>query len=202
MSAPDKAAAKSARRDQRNSRALVAAYCEGLELTAVALIRGPTGLRVTAMSRDSPVAADAPVEARWWCRRATEAANVAAVANARLRRRSPGENSPTTPNSMDHPRGGETETPPGVETITQAARKLHIVLQTEQEIIGEAMTAVARVDEEIEKLQRSGGLKSINKSYRAYRIEASARGERIIRYSEWMSKYRANLVRELAAMLR
>ena len=64
------------------------------------------------------------------------------------------------------------------------------------------MTVVARVDEEIERLQRSGDLKSVNKSYRAYRLETSARGEKTLRYAEWMDKYRENLVRQLAAALR
>jgi hypothetical protein len=66
----------------------------------------------------------------------------------------------------------------------------------------EAMAAIARVNEEIERLQRSGELKSLNKSYRAYRIETSERGEKTLRYDEWMGKYRENLVRQLATVLR
>jgi len=60
----------------------------------------------------------------------------------------------------------------------------------------------ARVDDEIEHLQRAGALKSVNRSYRTYRLDASARGERILRFAEWMDRYKANLIREIAANLR
>lgn len=58
------------------------------------------------------------------------------------------------------------------------------------------------MDEEIETLQRAGQLKSVNRSYRAHRIEASARGEKAAPYADWFNKYEANLVRQLAAALR
>jgi hypothetical protein len=86
--------------------------------------------------------------------------------------------------------------------IAGAAKRLNIALSSDEEVDAEAMTVVARVDAEIERLQRSGELKSVNTSYRAYRLEASARGEKALRYAEWMDKYRENLVRQLAAALR
>lgn len=51
-------------------------------------------------------------------------------------------------------------------------------------------------------MQRSGGLKSVNQSYRNYRLETSARGERVLPYAAWLDRYKADLVREIAANLR
>ena len=73
---------------------------------------------------------------------------------------------------------------------------------SDDEICDGAMLVAARVDREIERMQRAGKMKSVNTSYRNYRLEASQRGERVLRYAEWMERYKANLVREVAANLR
>jgi hypothetical protein len=70
-----------------------------------------------------------------------------------------------------------------------------------EEIRRDALAAVARVEDEIARMQRAGELKSVNRSYRAYRLEAAARGERVLPYPAWMSRYKADLVREIAAAL-
>jgi len=80
--------------------------------------------------------------------------------------------------------------------------RLKVGLQTDCDLLAEADVVVARVDKEIERLQRSGELKSVNSSYRTYRMQASARGEKIIRYADWINKYKENMVRALAAALR
>jgi len=64
------------------------------------------------------------------------------------------------------------------------------------------MAVIARVDEEMERLQRAGELKSVNRSYRTYRTETTARGETALPYARWLNEYNANLVRQLAAALR
>jgi len=64
------------------------------------------------------------------------------------------------------------------------------------------MAVIARVEEEIERLQRTGKLKSVNQSYKIYRTETTARGEIALPYSRWLNEYKANLVRQLAAALR
>jgi hypothetical protein len=70
------------------------------------------------------------------------------------------------------------------------------------EIRDAAFVAAARIDAELAHMQRTGALKSVNQAYRKYRLETSARGERVMRYADWMQRYRAGLVREIAANLR
>ena len=73
---------------------------------------------------------------------------------------------------------------------------------SEAELHSGAMAAAARVDAEIARLHAAGGLKSVNASYRQYRVDATARGERVMRYADWMDRYRADLIKEIAANLR
>ena len=73
---------------------------------------------------------------------------------------------------------------------------------SEDEIYAGAMAVAARVDREIDRMQRAGELKAVNTSYRDYRLGASARGEKVLRYADWIDRYKANLIREIAANLR
>jgi hypothetical protein len=73
---------------------------------------------------------------------------------------------------------------------------------SDEEIRAAAVVVATRVEAEIARLHAAGGLKSINKSYRQYRLDASARGERVMRYADWMDRYKADLIREIAANLR
>jgi hypothetical protein len=73
---------------------------------------------------------------------------------------------------------------------------------SEDEIRSGAMQVAARVDREIERMQRAGDLKAVNTSYRDYRLKTSARGEKILRYAEWIERYKTNLIREIVANLR
>ena len=65
-----------------------------------------------------------------------------------------------------------------------------------------ALTAIARVEDELARMQAAGALKAVNASYRQYRLQAAGRGERVVPYAAWMLRYKANLVREVAANLR
>ena len=191
----------------RGQSALIAAYREGLGLAAVVVTHGPAGARIVAAGEGAGRTLDVGVaEARWWCWRVADAERLAAAAMRRLRRcESQNGAAPTAA-----PQGASPPAPDdasdafalAAEAIAGAAKRLNVTLFSDDEITAEAMAVVARVDEEIERLHRSGDLKSVNKSYRAYRIETSARGEKTLRYAEWMDKYRANLVRQLAAALR
>lgn len=169
--------------------ALIRVYREGLGLAAVVVIHGPGVFRILATEGDGErtLAAGDVVKARWWCRRRMDAERVATAAMSRLQR---------------HALRDEAQPSLAHEAIAGAAKRLNVALHADEEISAEAMGVIARVDEEVESLQRSGELKSINKSYRIYRMEASARGEKVIRYAEWLEKYKQTLVRELAVALR
>jgi len=173
------------RRDQAARIALVAAYCEGLGFAPIGAVADTDGVRIAAGGDLA--------QPRWWCRRAGDADRVAVAATARLRR-------------FESRHGGALDDTQRLQlvddAIAAAAKQINVALRAHGDICAEALSAVARVDEEIAKLQRAGGLKSVNKSYRDHRIAASARGERIMRYVDWMSKYREKLVRELAAAMR
>jgi hypothetical protein len=172
------------RQDDGGHAGLVAAYREGLGLAAVAVVGGPAGIRIVAVNAEDGASTPEAVHQRWWCRRAVDAERVAAAAAARMRR-------------------GEVQALPfACESITRAAKRLNIALQTEQELLDEAAAVIARIDGEIERMQQRGELKSVNKSYQSYRIDASARGERVMRYVDWMRDYKAGVVRKLAATLR
>ncbi len=73
---------------------------------------------------------------------------------------------------------------------------------SEAQLCSDALAVADRVTAEIDQMQRSGGLKSVNQSYRNYRLETSARGERVLPYAAWLDRYKARLVREIATNLR
>ncbi len=174
-----------ARRDHAARMALVAAYCDGLGFAPIGAIAESDRVHI--------VAGGDLAQPRWWCRRAGDADRVAAAAAARLQR-------------LAARHGGDLDALRWLQwvddAIAAAAKQLNVALRTHGEVCAEALSAIGRVDEEIAKLQRAGGLKSVNKSYRDYRIAASGRDERIMRYADWMSKYREKLVRELAVAMR
>jgi hypothetical protein len=172
-----------------------AAYREGLGLVGIAVVCDAAGIRIIAVTFENNSASPADESARacWWCRHAADAVRLAASAAKILRRESDG-----VP-------GSDTESAAIVHAeaaVLAAAKKLNIALVSEQDIAHEAMNIAARVDAELQQQHAAGGLKSVNKSYRNYRLETSARGERVLRYDEWMQKYKENLVREVASTLR
>lgn len=184
---------------------LFAAYCEGLGVAAVVVIRRPAGFDVSAAAQgcNQEHASSEPVEARWWCRRASEARRIAAAARTRARRRESNDANAVPDEHAPRPTAQTfAALDAACDCVLSAAMRLKVGLQTDCDLLAEADVVVARVDKEIERLQRSGELKSVNSSYRTYRMQASARGEKIIRYADWINKYKENMVRALAAALR
>ena len=179
--------------DPNGQDGLVAAYREGLGLGSVTVIWSEDGVRVACDGAgDGAIEPTPAAQARWWCRRKSDAERVAAAAMARLRRQD---------GSCEHEESS-VATVLADESIMRAAKRLGVILYSDTDIITEAMAVVARVDCGIERLRQSGELRSVNKDYRKYRIETSARGGRAMRYADWMRRYRENLVRKLAATLR
>jgi hypothetical protein len=162
--------------------ALISAFRQGLGLAGLAVVRSADGVRLTVAAPDGlgVVAPRETAEVRFWCRRAADAERVVAAAASRLQRRSC---------TAD-------------QALMAAAARLHVTLYADEHITDEAMAAIARMEVEFASLQRSGALKSVNRSYRLYRQDASARGEKIVPYVRWLGKYKENLVRQLAAALR
>lgn len=165
-----------------------AAYRDGLGLAAIAVIAGGQGACIAAPADAAAMSETEGLHAVWWCRRADDAARLAASARGMVRRE-----------SCD----GETPALARAEAaVAAAAQKLNIALYSDADIAAQAMQVAARVDAELRLQQSSGGLKSLNKSYRAYRLATSGRGERVLRYDAWMLQYRETLVRQIAVALR
>jgi hypothetical protein len=133
---------------------------------------------------------------RWWCRRAADAERIVASAARSLRRESKNDTSGSSP-------GQSARTPHDVlAAVESASRRLGVPLYSDAHIAADAEGIIGRVEEEIENLKRAGELKSVNQSYRSYRLQASACGEKAAPYAVWLNRYKANLVRELATALR
>jgi len=173
--------------------ALIAAYREGLALAGVAVIKGPDGVHIKTVAQDGvlasgeSLASGGSLAARWWCRRAAQAEYIADSAMRRFRR--------ARKNSPD-------ECSLACESITRAAERLAVEIRSDADVDAEAMRAIARLDAEIATQMRTGALKSVNQSYRQYRLDASSRGERVKPYAKWLDGYKVKLMREIAANLR
>jgi hypothetical protein len=166
------------------SEALVTVYREGLGLAAVVLVAGEIGARLIWSAEERMIDAGEAVHARWWCKSAQQAEWLAEAA-VRAAQRSHAD----AARRLD-------------QAVLNAAKRLGITLRSDEEVAREALAAVARLDQEIAAQQRAGGLKSVNRGYRDYRLAASARGEKVLRYAQWMERYKAKLVRDIAHNLR
>jgi hypothetical protein len=173
--------AKSGKERQKERDALIAAYREGLGLVAIVFSNEDHEFRLAA---DRGVSENAPE--RWWCRNGADAERVVSAANAGLRRKSA---------------SGDLDAD-SREAVPRAAKRLNVALRSDRDNAEEAAVVIDRIAVEFEQLRNSGSLRPVNKSYRDYRLEAAARGERIVPYAQWMRTYRQNLVRQAAVTLR
>lgn len=187
------------RQESKRRTVLIDAFREGLGLAAIAAIRGPAGIRYQAAASGNEsgrLAAGETIAARWWCRRGDDALRVATAATRGLRSR-------VSPDEPTLAANGAAPPPSDIaEAIAGAAKRQHVAIYSDADILREAENIIRRVEAELESLQRAGEMKSVNRSYRAYRMDASARGEKVRPYANWLNDYSANLVRQLAAALR
>lgn len=206
MSASANPPRPSVNREAKIRAALIAAYREGLELTAVAVVRGRDGILITVIRAGEAglLEPGGEVAAQWWCRRAADADTVARAATARLTRHGSHDRVPVADAAAKPAASGNRsdELSLAERVIADVAEQRNITLHSDEEIATAALAAAALVDAKLEELQRAGELKSVNRSYRNYRTEASARGEKVQPYAEWLGKYRENMVRQLASVLR
>lgn len=170
----------------------VAAYCDGLGLAAIVLVADQAGSRLAALSPAIAVQSQQAEPVRWWCRRMGDAECVAAAATRAIARRTSNDCADRIPTTIQ-----------GVAAAVEAAAKRNnVALYADKDIFADAKAVTARVDAEFARFRDTGELRAINQSYRRLRLEASARGEKMPPYAQWLNKYRINLVRELAAALR
>jgi hypothetical protein len=163
---------------------LIVAYRDGLGIAAVILIAGESGARLMHGGDETPLAAGGTVHARWWCK-STEQAEWLVAALAPVSRRT-----------------GQAGVSQLCRAVLDAAKRFGIMLRSDEEILAEARAVIARLEQEIAAQQRAGVLRSVNRAYRDYRLAASARGEKVLRYAQWMERYKAKLIREIAQNLR
>jgi hypothetical protein len=195
-----KAQARAERRRAAERAILIAAYLEEMHHSCITIICDADGARISPIaSGGSELDGKVDTRADLWCRRVEDAKRVALEAKASLRRLKSSENagspvSSTAENSSFLPRA--------CDAVLTAARRINVVLQSYDEITEEASRIIARIDAEIEMLRQSGGLKPVNEAYKNYRCEANEGGEPPMRYDDWMLKYRENLVRKTARVLR
>jgi hypothetical protein len=165
--------------------ALIAAYRDGLGLVAVTLIAGEDGARL--VGEEPALAAGESLQARWWCK-----GQPAEWLVETARRMTANGVRPNVPDAVTRLH----------RAVVSAAKRLGIALRSDEEIAAEAGAVIARIEQEIAAQQRAGALKSVNRTYRDYRLAATARGEKVMRYAQWMEQYKAKLVSDIAQSLR
>jgi hypothetical protein len=138
---------------------------------------GP-GCRVLTNSRAETMSRDAVV---WLCRDAGRARLVAEIARPQLRQLA-------VPVDMkaaaDH-----------FETIASA---LGVILVKPDSVRVHAQSVVANITAHFEAMRAAGELKSVNKSYREYRLRETSAGNKPIGYPTFLSNYLANIVKQTA----
>jgi hypothetical protein len=86
-------------------------------------------------------------------------------------------------------------------SIEQAAASIGAVYRSPAEIHKAAELAVAAITERVRIANQSGGMKSINREYRAYRQQQLAKGEMATSYAAFIEPFVATMVKRAAARM-
>jgi hypothetical protein len=85
--------------------------------------------------------------------------------------------------------------------LQKAARAMHAPYETAAEIRAAAEKEVDKILEKVEATNQAGGLRELNKSYKAYRQRQIARAERAAPYSKFIEDhYTLGIVRSVASV--
>jgi hypothetical protein len=81
--------------------------------------------------------------------------------------------------------------PPGAlaDAIAQVAASIGAPYQTPDQLRRVAEQAVDEVQERVAAMRQNGGLKEVNRSYKAYRKRQIVSGERVIPYSAYLQRF-------------
>jgi hypothetical protein len=85
------------------------------------------------------------------------------------------------------------------ELIEQAAAKLGARYQTASAVRKVAEAAVAEILERVQLANQKGGMKLINRQYKAYRLSQIEKGEKAIAYQKFIEPYIMSAVRGVAS---
>lgn len=96
-------------------------------------------------------------------------------------------------------RGNAVEPLTALAFVDEAAAAIGLPLETDDRLRVRAAAILDRVDRELERARRTGGLKRLNSSYRERRLAATAAGRKSPSYAAFMADYRMGLVRVAAA---
>ena len=85
--------------------------------------------------------------------------------------------------------------------IRRTVRSLGAPFQTEPELRADAEQEVDKILAKVEATNASGGLRELNRSYKAYRQRQIARAERAVPYSKFIEeRYTVSIVRSVASV--
>lgn len=168
---------------------LVAAYVDGLDLYALYLAAPACGRPVKIGASPNPdgvfrkLNGSGETKLIFWCKNKLHARFVVDQYRDRVGRGA-----------------GDVDAGEAAALIQSIADELGIALETDETIRAQAEATILAVENELETMKRTGGLKSVNHAYRESRLRAAAEGRGAIPYPRFFNEYKVGLVRAAAEL--